>query len=104
MIPLTYYLLGSVGLYLLGIYCLIVKRNMIRLLLALEILLNAVNLNFIAFARYGQQGSIDPLGHGFTVLTIGFGGCIIAVGLAITLYAYRHYHTLDVRALRRLRH
>jgi NADH:ubiquinone oxidoreductase subunit K len=71
MIPLTYYLLGSVGLYLLGIYCLIVKRNMIRLLLALEILLNAVNLNFIAFARYGQQGSIDPLGHGFTVLTSG---------------------------------
>jgi NADH:ubiquinone oxidoreductase subunit K len=104
MIPLTYYLLGSIGLYLLGIYCLIVKRNMIRLLLALEILLNAVNLNFIVFARYGNQDFIDPLGHGFTMLSIGFGGCIIAVGLAMTLHAYRHYHTLDVRALRRLRH
>lgn len=104
MIPITYYLMGSIGLYLLGIYCLIVKRNMIRLLLALEILLNAVNLNFIVFARYSSPGFIDPLGQGFSILTIGFGGCIIAVGLALTLYAYRQYQTLDVRALRRLRH
>jgi NADH:ubiquinone oxidoreductase subunit K len=104
VIPISYYLLGSIGLYLLGIYCLIVKRNMIRLLLALEILLNAVNLNFIVFARYGNSGAIDPLGQGFTILSIGFGGCIIAVGLAITLYAFRHYQTLDVRVLRRLRH
>lgn len=96
--------MASSGLYVLGIYCLIVKRNMIRLLLALEILLNAVNLNFIVFARYGSPGFIDPLGQGFTVLSIGFGGCIIAVGLGMTLYAYRHYQTLDVRVLRRLRH
>jgi NADH:ubiquinone oxidoreductase subunit K len=103
LIPLAYYLACSLVLYIIGLYCLVVKRNMIRLLIALEIMLNAVNLNFIAFSSYGVFGSVHPLGHAFTVISIGIGGCIIALGLAITLHAYRHYGTLDVRELRRLK-
>jgi len=103
LIPLTYYLACSLVLYIIGLYCLVVKRNMIRLLIALEIMLNAVNLNFITFSSYGVFGATHPLGHAFTVISIGIGGCIIALGLAITLHAYRHYGTLDVRELRRLK-
>jgi len=66
-------------------------------------MLNAVNLNFITFSSYGVFGATHPLGHAFTVISIGIGGCIIALGLAITLHAYRHYGTLDVRELRRLK-
>ncbi len=91
-------------LYIIGLYCLVVKRNMIRLLIALEIMMNAASLNFIAFSSYGVAGFTHPLAHAFTIMSIGIGGCIIAIGLAITLHAYRHYKTLDVRKLRRLSH
>lgn len=104
LIPLTYYLVCSAGLYVISAYCLIVKRNMIRLLLALEIMMNAANLLLIAFSSYGAPGWTDPLAHAFTFISIGIGGCIIAVGLSLILHAYKHYRTLDVRALRRLRH
>lgn len=103
MIPLTYYTACSIVLFIIGLYCLTTKRNMIRLLIALEIMINAVNLNFIALSSYSVKGYVHPLGHVFTILSIGMGGCIIALGLGITLYAYKHYGTLDVRELRRLR-
>ena len=104
LIPISFYLICSSVLYVVGLYCLVVKRNMIRLLIAIEIIMNAVNLNFIVFSRYSVLGFTDPLAHAFVLVSIAVGGCIIAVGLAITLHAYRHYRTLDVRKLRRLRH
>lgn len=103
MIPLTYYLVCSAALFVIGLYCLIAKRNMIRLLMSLEIMVNAANINFIAFSSYGFTGYTEPLAHAFVILSIGIGGCILAVGLAITLHAYRHYRTLDVRKLKRIR-
>ena len=103
MTPLAYYLACSLALYVIGLYCLVVKRNMIRLLIALEIMLSAANLNFIVFSSYGVFGFTHPLAHVFTIISIGIGGCIVALGLAITLHAYRHYGTLDVRELRRLK-
>ena len=103
MIPLNYYIACSIILYLIGLYCLVVKRNMIRLLMALEIMMNAVNLNFIALSCCVAGNATHPLAHALTIISIGIGGCVIALGLVITLYAYRHYGTLDVRELRRLK-
>jgi len=80
-------------------YCLATKRNMIRLIIAIELLTNAANLNFIAFSIY--QPSV--LGQSVVVISIALGACIVAVALAIVIYAYRHYKTLDVRELKRLR-
>jgi len=76
---------------------------MIRLLMALEILMIAANLSLVAFSAYGVPGFIHPLAHALGILSIGVGGCVIALGLAITLRAYKQYGTLDVRELRRLR-
>ncbi|MCW4027728.1 MAG: NADH-quinone oxidoreductase subunit NuoK [Candidatus Bathyarchaeota archaeon] len=104
MIPSDYFTVCSIILFSLGLYCLAFKRNMIRLLMGLEIMINAVNLNFIALSSYVSEGAVHPLAHVFTILSIGIGGCIIALGLVITIYAYRHYGTLDVRELRRLKH
>lgn len=92
----------SAALYIIGLYCLVVKRNMIRLLMALELMMNAASLNFIAFSSYETEGFTHPLAHAFTIMSIGVGGCIVTLGLAITLHAYRHYKTLDIRKLRRL--
>jgi len=104
MVPSNYYIACSIILFSLGLYCLTVKRNMIRLLMGLEIMINAANLNFIALSSFVVEGAVHPLAHVFTILSIGIGGCIIALGLVITIYAYRHYGTLDVRELRRLKH
>jgi len=72
--------------------------------MGLEIMINAVNLNFIALSNYVVEETVHPLAHTFTILSIGIGGCMIALGLVITIYAYRHYGALDVRKLRRLKH
>jgi NADH-quinone oxidoreductase subunit K len=103
MIPLNYYLAGALALYIIGMYCLASKRNMIRLVIGLEILMNAAHLAFIAFSAYRTLGYVDPLGHAITIMAIAFGGCITAVALILVTYAYRYYGTLDVRRLRRLR-
>jgi len=86
---------------LIGLGCLMVKRDMIRMLIGLEILFNAANLNFVALSVSG--GGVDPLGQSIVMMAIVLDGCVVAVGLAITLNAYKHYGTLDVRKLRRLR-
>jgi len=96
---LSYYLAGAAALYVIGMYCLATKRNMIRLIIAIELLTNAANLNFIAFSIY--QPSV--LGQSVVVISIALGACVVAVALAIVIYAYRHYKTLDVRELKRLR-
>lgn len=103
MIPLAYYLACSAALFIIGLYCLVAKRNMVRLLISLEIMISAANINFIAFSTYAVSGFTHPLAHAFVILSIAIGGCILAIGLAITLYAYKHYKTLDVRKLKRIR-
>ena len=103
MIPIVHYIVGAVALYIIGMYCLASKRNMIRLVIGVEILINAAHLNFVAFSAYRAVGYIDPLGHAIVIMSIVFAGCVTAVALTIVTYAYRHYGTLDVRKLKRLR-
>jgi len=103
MIPLSYYLAGVVALYVIGMYCLAANRNMIRLVIGIEILMNAAHLTFIAFSAYRTVGYVDPLGHAIVIMSIVLAGCISAVALTIIVYAYRHFGTLDIRKLRRLR-
>ncbi len=103
MLDLSYYLIFSVALYILGIYCLVTKRNMIRIILGIEILVNAANINFIVFAAYASPGFVDSLGHSFASISIGLAGAVSAVALAIVVLIYRHYGTLDVDELKKLR-
>ena len=103
MIDMTYYLATAMILFVVGIYCLVVKRNMIRLIIGVEIITSAANLNFIAFSAYAKPGSVDPLGHSYVILSIVVGACVVAVALALTVCAYKHFKTLDIRKLSRLK-
>jgi len=103
MIQLNYYIACAVTLYIVGMYCLVSKRNMIKLVMGLEILVNAVHISFIAFSACRRVGYVDPLGHSVVIMSIGFAGCVTALALTIVTYAYKHYKTLDVRKLRRLK-
>jgi len=103
VIPLEFYIAFSLVLYLVGIYCLATKRNMVKLVLGIEILINAANLNFITFSAYRAEGFVDPFAHSVVIVSIALAGCVSAVALALVVYAYKHYGTLDVRKLSRLR-
>ncbi len=103
MLDLTYYLIFSLILYILGIYCLATKRNLIRLIVGIEILVNAANINFVVFAAYAVPGFVDSMGHSFAAISIGLAGGVSAVALAIVVVIYRQYGTLDADELRQLR-
>ncbi len=84
-----------------GVYGLTVKRNAIRLLFSIEIIINAANLNFVAFSRYSNP----PLLAGQVIVfySIAVAAMEAAVGLAIIWVAFRLNNTLDVRKLNRLK-
>jgi NADH:ubiquinone oxidoreductase subunit K len=91
-----------VGDPVIGLGCLMVKRDMVRLLIGVEILFNAANLCFIALSSH-ISGFIDPFPQTIVMMAIVLDGSVIAVGLVIVINAYKHYGTLDIRKLRRLK-
>lgn len=101
MPTLVSYLVVSAALLGIGIYGLSVKRNAIRLLFSVELLVNAANLNFIAFARYMNHPEIS--GQVIVFYSIAAAAMEAAVGLALILVAFRLNSSIDVRKLDKLK-
>lgn len=97
------YLAYPLILFVIGIYCLATKRNMIKLVIGIEILTNAANLSFIMLASHRNPGFVDLLPQSVVFFSISIAGGLTAVILALILNAYKLYKTLDIRALRRLK-
>ena len=95
------YVAGAAALAIVGVYCIASRRNMIRSVIGLEIVTAAVNLNFIALGS--RSGQVDSLAQSIVFTLIVIGASIAAVALSIVINAYRHYGTLDLRKLSRLR-
>jgi NADH:ubiquinone oxidoreductase subunit K len=93
------YVIVSVVLVAIGIYGLVVKRNAVRMLFALEIIANAANLNLIAFSRNlsNAQGQV------FALFSIAIAAAEVAVGLGIIIIAYRLYKEIDVEEFKSMR-
>lgn len=94
MIPLKYFLIFSALLFSVGMYGVLARRNAILILISIEIMLNAVNINFIAFSRYITPKLI--VGQMYTIFAIAAGAAEIGVGLAIVLSIYRGRETVNV--------
>ncbi|MBW4655006.1 MAG: NADH-quinone oxidoreductase subunit NuoK [Kaiparowitsia implicata GSE-PSE-MK54-09C] len=92
---LEYFLLLAAALFCIGIYGLVTSRNAIRVLMSLELLLNAVNLNLMAFSNYSDPAQVK--GQVFTVFVITIAAAEAAVGLAIVLSIYRNRDTVDMQ-------
>jgi NADH:ubiquinone oxidoreductase subunit K len=99
--PLTGYLIVSGSLLAIGIYGLVAKRNALRLLFAIEIIVNAANINFLAFAAY--QNPPNLTGQVIVFYSIATAAMEAAVGLALFLVFFRLNGTMDLRKLSRLR-
>ena len=99
MIPLSYYLVVSAVLFAIGTAGVFLRRNLITILLSIEIMLNAVNLSFVAFGR--QFGSLDGQIIVFFVMTVA--AAEAAVGLAIVIGLFRHRESLNPDAFASLK-
>ena len=99
MIPLGHYLIVSAMLFAIGTAGVFLRRNLITILLSVEIMLNAVNLTFVAFGR--QFGEVDGQIITFFVMTVA--AAEAAVGLALVIGLFRHRESLNPEAFTTLK-
>ncbi len=93
-IPLTHILFVSTALFFIGMYGFFTRRNMITILMSVELILNSVNINFVAFNKYLYPENLD--GVFFTIFIITIAAAEAAVAIAIIINLYRSHHSVDV--------
>lgn len=94
MITLVHYLVLSAVLFSLGLFAVVTRRNAVAILMGIELMLNAANVNLVAFNRYTAPGAMQ--GQVFALVVITLAACEAAVGLALVLAAYRNLETIYV--------
>lgn len=99
MIPVHYYLVLAAVIFAIGVAGVILRRNLIVVLMSIELMLNAVNLTFVAFAR--AHGQMEGQVIVFFVMTVAAAEAV--VGLAIVIALSRHRRTLDPEQMHLLR-
>jgi NADH-quinone oxidoreductase subunit K len=93
-IPVTHILFVSTALFFIGMYGLFTRRNMITMLMSVELILNSVNINFVAFNKYLYPAQLD--GIFFTIFIITIAAAEAAVAIAIIINLYRSHKSIDV--------
>ena len=101
MIPLSWYLFLAAALFCIGLYGVLARRNAIAILMGIELMLNAANLNLLAFERYVAPGSLG--GQVFVVFNVAVSVAEAAVGLALIIAIYRSRDTVSVEEVDLLR-
>lgn len=99
-IGLTHYLVLSAILFSLGILGVVTRRNAILVLMGIELILNAANINFIAFSRYS---SLNLDGQMAAIFVIVLAAAEAAIALAIVLNIYKTFHTVNVDEINKLK-
>lgn len=99
MVPLHYYIVLSAIVFLTGLVGVLIRRNIIIILLSIELMLNATNINFVAFAQYYH----NITGQVFVFFTLTVAAAEVAVGLAIIIALYRNKATINVDDFRLLK-
>lgn len=92
MITLSDFLMVSAGLFCIGLFVILTKRNSIQVLIGIELMLNAAILNLVAFGKYDK---LNNSGQTFALFAIVLAAATTAVALAIILNVYKKYKTID---------
>jgi NAD(P)H-quinone oxidoreductase subunit 4L len=92
MITLSDFLIVSAGLFCTGLFVILTKRNAIQVLIGIELMLNAANLNLVAFGKYDK---LNNSGQVFALFAVTLAAATTAVALAIILNVYKRYKTID---------
>jgi NADH-quinone oxidoreductase subunit K len=99
MVPLNHYLILSAAIFAIGVVGVLIRRNLIVVLMSIELMLNAVNLTFIAFSRF--LGSMEGQVIVFFVMAVAAAEAV--VGLAIIISIFRHRQSLDPQEMQLLK-
>ncbi|HUM47633.1 MAG TPA: NADH-quinone oxidoreductase subunit NuoK [Chitinophagales bacterium] len=93
-VPLSHILFVSTALFFIGMYGFFTRRNMITMLMAIELILNSVNINFIAFNKYLYPDKLDGIFFSIFIITIAAAEAAVAIAIIINLY--RSHQSIDV--------
>ncbi|MBI3998345.1 MAG: NADH-quinone oxidoreductase subunit NuoK [Armatimonadetes bacterium] len=93
-VGLTHYLIVSALLFCLGLYAVLTRRNAVAILMGIELMLNAANVNLVAFNKYVAPAALS--GQVFALVVITLAACEAGVGLALVMAAYRNLETVHV--------
>ena len=93
-IPLSYFLIVSTLMFFIGIYGFLTRKNLITILMSVELILNSVNINFVAFNRFLFPDQLQ--GHFFSLFIIAVAAAEAAVAIAIIISVYRRFTNIDV--------
>lgn len=99
MIPIEYYLAFGAILFAIGAFGVMTKKNTVIILMCVELMLNAANINFVAFSSFFG----DAVGQAMVIMTISVAAAEVAVGIAIVLNAYKIRKTTNVDDLSTMR-
>ena len=100
-IHMEYYLVISTIMFFAGIYGFITRRNLLAILISIELILNSVDINFAVFNRYLFPEQLEGLF--FTLFAIGISACETAVAIAIIINIYRNIRNIQVKNLKELK-
>jgi NADH-quinone oxidoreductase subunit K len=100
MVPITHYLVVAALLFVIGMFGVMVRRNALVVFMCVELMLNAANLTFLAFAR--QRG--DDLGHVNAFFVIAVAAAEAAIGLAVVIAVFRTRGTVNIQDIRTMKH
>ncbi len=101
-VPIEAYLIVSTIMFFVGVYGFLARRNLLTILMSLELMLNAVNINFTVFNRYLFPGQLD--GFFFTLFIIGIAAAETALAIAIIINIYRNIQNIFVDKVNNLKH
>jgi NADH:ubiquinone oxidoreductase subunit K len=94
MIRLTFPLIFSAALFAIGVYGVLARRNAVLVLMSIEVMLNAVNVNLVAFSQFLRDGMLS--GQVFALFVITVAAAEVGIGLAIVILIYRNRETINV--------
>jgi len=93
-IPLTHILFVSTALFFIGMYGLFTRRNLITMLMSIELILNRVNINFVAFNKYLYPDKLNGVFFSLFIITVAAAEAAVAIAIIINLY--RSHRSIDV--------
>ena len=102
MVPVECYFVLSALLFFIGVYGFVTRRNLIAMLVSIELVLNAVDLNFAAFNRLLFPGEFE--GFFMTLFSIGVSAAESAVAIAIIINVYRNFHSDQVNSIENIKY
>ncbi len=101
-IPLEHFLIVSTIMFFIGVTGFIIRRNLITMLMAIELILNSVNINFVVFNRYLYPDQLQ--GHFFSLFIVGIAAAEASVAIALIINIYRNLNNIDVENVNEMKY